>query len=719
MTKEHMRVFREAVNALPGNLLLLICIFNHLFHSRLLQGQFGMAQHAFRNRRNAGFGSNVGAAVAVNTGQAQLHVRVVGEFYRLAGEDRGAKTQQPYNKRGKKCSNWEYSGESAFAAPGPQHLPSLVAIRMMPGIRDSLSQAACTLPIEWIVLQEVFVERLTGVAPVLLLMLAGGVCPAEEGMWTFDNPPTKQLEQTYNFTPTQQWLDHVRLSSVRLNDGGSGSFVSPHGLLLTNHHVARGQLQKNSTPEHDYIRDGFYAQTADQEMKSPDLEVNVLVSMENLTSRVLGSMNQHMNEKEAFGARKAIIAQIERESTEKTGLRSYVVTLYQGGEYWLYRYQKYTDVRLVFAPEQQTAFFGGDPDNFTYPRYDLDMAIFRVHENGKPINSDNYLKWNSKGAGENELVFVSGNPGSTQRLDTMSQLLEERDAVEPNVLNWLKHRIDVLKSYSSRGPEQAREAASLIFGLENGRKLYEGRYDGLLNDKLIAKKQSEENEFRARVNANPEWKQAFGDGWDEIAQASAKSVTRIKEQFYMGPDSSLAQMALQIVRYAAEIKKPDGERLPGYHESQLESLRYGLLSPAPVYPEMEIARLTGSLELGQRELGPDNAGLKAILDGRSPGEAARALVEGTKLADPAVRKQLLEGGQAAVETSNDTMLVMARRFDPVGRELIKWTEDNVQSVEQRAGEKLGKARFLVYGKTRYPDATFTLPSLTAPSKAIR
>ena len=551
-------------------------------------------------------------------------------------------------------------------------------------------------------------KRPTGVAPALLLMLVGSICLAEEGMWTFDNPPTRQLEQTYNFTPTRQWLDHVRLSSVRLNDGGSGSFVSPHGLLLTNHHVARGQLQKNSTAEHDYIRDGFYARTPDQEMKSPDLEVNVLVSMENVTNRVLGSMNQHMSEKEAFDARKAIIAQIERESTEKTGLRSDVVTLYQGGEYWLYRYKKYTDVRLVFAPEQQTAFFGGDPDNFTYPRYDLDMAIFRVYENGKPINSDNYLKWNSKGAGESELVFVSGNPGSTQRLDTMAQLLEERDGIEPNVLNWLKHRIDVLKSYSARGPEQAREAASMIFGLENGRKLYQGRYDGLLNDKLIAKKQSEENEFRAKVDANPEWKQAFGDGWDEIARASAKSATRVKEHFYMGPDSTLAQMALQVVRYTAEVKKPDGERLPGYHESQLESLRYGLLSPAPIYPEMEIARLTGGLELGQQELGPDNAGLKAILDGRSSAEAAKALVEGTKLADPAVRKQLLEGGQAAVQASNDTMLVMARRFDPVGRELIKWTEDNVESVEQRAGEKLGKARFLVYGKTRYPDATFTL-----------
>ena len=264
---------------------------------------------------------------------------------------------------------------------------------------------------------------------------------AEEGMWTFDNPPTQQLKAQYNFTPTQAWLDHVRLSSVRLNDGGSGSFVSPHGLLLTNHHVARGQLQKNSTAGHDYIQTGFYASAPDQEMKSPDLEVNVLVSMENVTDRVQAAVKNVKGAEAEFSARKAAIAAIERESQEKTGLRSDVVTLYQGGEYWLYRYKKYTDVRLVFAPEQQIAFFGGDPDNFTYPRYDLDMALFRVYENGKPIDSKDYLKWNPKGAADNELVFVSGNPGSTARLDTMAQLTQERDMVEPNTMKILKDRI--------------------------------------------------------------------------------------------------------------------------------------------------------------------------------------------------------------------------------------------------------------------------------------
>ena len=246
----------------------------------------------------------------------------------------------------------------------------------------------------------------TALAALGSALLLFTVVRADEGMWTYDNPPTKQLQERYNFTLTQQWLDHVRLSSVRLNDGGSGSFVSPNGLLLTNHHVARGQLQKNSTAEHDYMKTGFLALTSEEEMKSPDLEVNVLVSMENVTQRVMDGLKGAKNAEEEFAKRKDVIAGIERESQEKTGLRSDVVTLYQGGEYWLYRYKKYTDVRIVFAPEQQIAFYGGDPDNFTFPRYDLDMALFRVYENGQPIKSDNYLKWNPKGVGDGDLTFV-------------------------------------------------------------------------------------------------------------------------------------------------------------------------------------------------------------------------------------------------------------------------------------------------------------------------
>ena len=545
-------------------------------------------------------------------------------------------------------------------------------------------------------------------AALLAAVLLCPVIPADEGMWTFDNPPLKQLKEKYNFTPTQKWLDHLRLSSVRLNDGGSGSFVSPHGLLLTNHHVALGQLQKNSSADHDYVRDGFYAATPEEEMKSPDLEVNVLVSTENVTERVNAAVKGAKSPEEEFAKRKAVIADIERESTDKTGLRSDVVTLYAGGEYWLYRYKKYTDVRLVFAVEQQTAFYGGDPDNFTYPRYDLDMALFRVYENGKPIDSKDYLKWNPKGAGDGELVFVSGNPGGTERLVTYSYLVSLRDDTLASIITLLKNRIAVLKDYAARGPEQSRQATTLIFGLENSRKVFEGRRDGLQDKNLMEKKRKEDEEFQEKVNANPEWKKEYSSAWSLEEEALQKARPRIKQQFFRSTDSQLSLLATQIVTYVAEIKKPDGERLPGFHDSQLDSLKQRLFSPAPIYPEMEIARMTGALELDVKELGADDAFLKAVLDGRSPKEAANYLVGGTKVADPAFRKSLVEGGQAAVDASTDPMIAMARRIDPIRREQIKWFETNVQSVQQRSGELLGKARFAVYGKNTYPDATFTL-----------
>jgi hypothetical protein len=531
---------------------------------------------------------------------------------------------------------------------------------------------------------------------------------ADEGMWTFDNPPIKQLREKYQFTPTQEWLDHVRLSCVRFNDGGSGSFVSAHGLVLTNDHVARGQLQKNSSAEHDYIKDGFYAATPDQEMKSPDLEVNVLVSTENVTERVRSAVKNPKTDQEEFAARKAVLADIERESTEKTGLRSDIVTLYQGGEYWLYRYKKYTDVRIVFAPEEQVAFFGGDPDNFTYPRYDFDFALFRIYENGKPLENKDYLKWNSKGAGENELVFVTGHPGSTQRLDTVSQLEFERDYLENNLIKLFKHRIAALKAYAALGDEQARQANSRIFGLENSVKVFEGRYKGLLDKNLMSKKQSDEEAFKSKVMSIPEGKQAYGGAWDAIAEAMKKNSTRIKQSLFQSTDSQLGSIGARIVEYVAEIKKPDGERLDGYHESQLDSARFNLFSPAPIYPALEIARMTASLEQGLQELGPDDPFVKIVLNGRSPKDAATQIVSGTKLADPEVRKKLVEGGQAAVAASADSMIVLQRNLDPIRRESVKWEEENVESVLQQAGEKLGKARFAAYGKNTYPDATFTL-----------
>jgi len=483
----------------------------------------------------------------------------------------------------------------------------------------------------------------------------------DEGMWTFDNPPTKQLQQKYNFTPTQEWLDHVRLSSVRFMDGGSGSFVSPDGLVMTNHHVAVGQLQKISSQKTNYVQTGFYASTYDDELKSSDLEVNILYSMENVTDQVLSSVKKGMNDEESLKARDAKIAEIEKKSLDKTGLRSNVVSLYHGGEYWLYRYKKYTDVRLVFAPERQAAFYGGDSDNFTYPRYDLDVAFFRVYEDGKPIKSPAYFKWNSEGAKENELVFVSGNPGSTDRLFTYAQLEYQRDYRYPMVLKYIKSWIKSLREYAARGPEQQRRALIRIFGLSNGEKAMTGEYNGLLDEKLMAHRKAAEDEFRAKINADPELKKKYGDAWDIIANLVEKQKENSKQRMFQRiSGSSLASKAVTIVQYVAEIKKPDAERLDGFHDAQLPSL------------------------------------------------AAKALVEGSKLADVKLRKKLIEGGVKAVEKCKDPMIVLARKIDPILRKNHKWYKDNLESAMTPAAEKIAQARFAVYGKSTYPDATFTL-----------
>ncbi len=531
----------------------------------------------------------------------------------------------------------------------------------------------------------------------------------DEGMWTFDNPPLQQLKERYGFTPTEEWLDHIRLSSVRFNDGGSGSFVSPHGLALTNHHVAFGQLQKVSTPQKNYVNDGFYARTEAEELKCPDLELNVLVSMENVTTRVQGTVKPGMSDKEALEARKAEIAKIEKESLEATGLRSDVVSLYQGGEYWVYRYKKYTDIRLVFAPERQIAFFGGDPDNFTYPRYDVDMALFRVYENGKALETKHFLKWNAKGAADGELVFVSGHPGSTARLETLAQIENARDYYVPGTLKAYNRWLAVLRRYAALGQEQEREAARQIFGLENSLKAFNGEYRGLLDNALIAKRQKEEKGLRALVEANPQWKKEFAGAWEAIAQAEKLLVSRIKQARYRSLRTSpMANLALMIVQYMAEVKKPDGKRLDGFHDSQLESLRFRLLSRAPVYPHLDETLLAERLQESLEELGPNDPFAQAALDGRPPKEAAKESFNGTKLGDPAFRKSLIEGGEAAVSSSTDPLIGLARKLDPSVREIRKWVEDSVESAETAAGEKIGKARFAVYGKSTYPDATFTL-----------
>jgi hypothetical protein len=541
-----------------------------------------------------------------------------------------------------------------------------------------------------------------------VVVLCSSYALADEGMWTFDNPPRKQLKELYGFEPTKEWLEHVRLSSVRFNDGGSGAFVSADGLVITNHHVARGQLQKMSSPQKNYVADGFYARTYAEELKATDLELNVLVGMEDVTARVMASVKPGMSAKEALDARKAVTAAISKESKEKTGLRADVVSLYQGGEYWLYTYKQYTDVRLVMAPEEQIAFYGGDADNFTFPRYDLDMAFFRVYENGQPVKVQHFLKWNANGSADGELVFVSGHPGSTNRLQTYAQTENQRDVTYPMTLKMLKRRLAVLYAYTARGAEQARQARGSIFGLENSLKAMTGEFGGLNDRETMAKKAAEEKDFRARVMANPSWKKKYAWAWDSVTVVVKRSRELSRTRSFRSVRSRLLSFATQLVQYVEEIKKPNGERLAPYQDANLEGTKFRLFSPAPVYLDLDEEQCIDGLRESLEALGPNDPYLKAVLRGKTPEALAKELVRDSKLVDPAVRRQLFDGGEKAIAASNDPAIVLARIIEPMNRKVRTWEEKFISGPLTKASEKIGEARFAVYGKSAYPDATFTL-----------
>ncbi len=539
------------------------------------------------------------------------------------------------------------------------------------------------------------------------LTMAAPHLRADEGMWTFDNLPVKLLKDHYGFTPTPQWIEHLQRASVRFNDGGSGAFVSKDGLVLTNHHVALGQLQKMSTPEKDYVKQGFFAKTAAAEIKCPDLEINVLVSMENVTARVTRAVDAKSPEKEQNDQRKAEISRIAKESTDKTGLRSDVVELYQGGEYWLYRYKKYTDMRLVMAPELQAAFYGGDYDNFTYPRYALDFAFFRVYEDGKPVHPEHFLKWSKDGAADGELVFVTGHPGHTDRLMTVAQLEYSRDLGLPLYLEIARKKRQDYYDYSALGAEQARRSKDRIFGIENSIKAVTGEYEGLLDPKLLGVLKANEDALRKTVSEDKSSPAA--GSWDKITAAQKKLGERRLLMTYRRYDATkVAGLASTIVRYVAETAKPNDKRWEEFRDSSLESLRFRLFSPAPMYPDMEEFLLARNLQDALDNLGPKDEFVAAALGGRKPEAAARALIAGTKLFDPEERRKLVEGGTKAVAASKDPLIVWARGLDPVYRAQRKWYEDEIESVLIAEGNRIAKARFAAYGKSTYPDATFTL-----------
>ncbi|HTC64050.1 MAG TPA: S46 family peptidase [Candidatus Saccharimonadales bacterium] len=551
----------------------------------------------------------------------------------------------------------------------------------------------------------------------MLCLLPSISLRADEGMWLFNNPPTKILQDKYHFQPTAAWLEHVQKSSVRFDNGGSGSFVSADGLVMTNHHVGSGCLQKMSTKEKNYVANGFEAKSNPEEPKCPDLELNVLMSIEDVSARVAGAVQLGMDDAAAEKARRAEVNKIEKESHDKTGLRSDVVTLYNGGEYQLYRYKQYTDVRLVFAPQKSIAFFGGDPDNFEYPRYDLDICFFRVYENDKPVHVDNYLKWSESGAAEGDLIFVSGHPGRTERGDTVANLLYQRDYAVPGTLNLLRRREVLLDNYAERSAENARRAEQDLFGIRNSRKALLGRLAGLQDPAIMEKKRAEEKELRDAVAKDTKLSQADGDGWDEVT-ATLKTMIQIRDEynfFAIGPqrsgmafDSDLFSIAINLVRLAEETQKPNGERLREYSDAGLSSLKLQLFSDAPIYEDLETVKLADSLGMLAEVMGEENKTVRLVLAGKSPQERASELVRGTSLKDVAVRKRLADGGIKAIQESTDPMIQLARAIDPESRKIRQTFEQQVDEPQRQAYSKIANARFAVYGSSVYPDATFTL-----------
>jgi hypothetical protein len=535
---------------------------------------------------------------------------------------------------------------------------------------------------------------------------------ADEGMWTFNNVPRAEIKKKYGFEVTDAWLKKVQMASVRFNNGGSGSFVSPNGLVLTNYHIVEDIVGEVSTPEKDLAKQGFVAKTRAEEIKAPSLELNVLTSIEDVTSRVNGAVKAGATDAEAFAARRAEIAAIEGESLKATGLRSDVVTLYQGGQYNLYRYKKYTDVRLVFVPEFQAAFFGGDPDNFNFPRFNIDMALVRVYENDQPVHPESYFKWSTAGPKEGSLTFVTGHPGSTSRLNTVAHLQQLRDTSIPIILRLLERREAMLKKYMSMGEEQTRQGQNELNSTQNSLKVYRGQLAGLKDNALMTRKQKEETALRKSIAANPERQKMYGDAWDAIAKAHANYPTYIKDRRVFeqaaGFNSTLFNFARTLVRLADENAKPNAERLPEFTDARRASLELGLYSPAPIYKDFEILKLTDSLGFMVELLGADNAMVKQILDGKTPEARAKEMIEGTKLADVDARKALAKGGKEAIAASTDPMIVVARTIDAKAREARKRYESELTGVERTNYGKIARALFETEGSKLYPDATFTL-----------
>lgn len=533
---------------------------------------------------------------------------------------------------------------------------------------------------------------------------------AEEGMFPFNRLPKQELLNEYGFELTNEWAEHVQKSSTRF-PGGSGSFSSPHGLILTNHHVARGGIEQVSSEDNDYIKDGFYAETLADEVRIPNYEIRVLQEIVDVTEDVFASVTPEMNAAEALDARKAAIAEIEASSKVNTGLESNVESFFGGAVYNLFLYKTYEDVRLVWAPELSAASFGGEPDNFQFPRFNLDASLVRVYEEGQPASNTNWLKWNEQGSSENDLVFVSGHPGGTDRLNTLEDFAFQRDFYIPYAMGILGHWRAGLEAFMERGEEQKRQAAGEHFGIVNSLQVYQGRERFFAQGEVFKKKAAEQSAMieRAEESQNERYIQALND------------IKNAKETYkeLLWPYKLVAQgqglafwtryfvYARSLVRLPAEDAKPNAERLPEFQEANRQALMRGLQTEAPIYPELEEAKLALGLELLSEKLGGEHPIVKVALADQTPETRAAELIQGSKLNDLAFRQALIDGGAKAIADSNDPIIKLVRVIDDEARQLRKDYEDSIVAVEEKSYEVIAQELFAL-DPNRYPDANFTL-----------
>ncbi|MET0536291.1 MAG: S46 family peptidase [Steroidobacter sp.] len=555
-------------------------------------------------------------------------------------------------------------------------------------------------------------------AAAAAVWVVAGVAVADEGMWTFDNVPRAAIQQKYGVALEKPWLDKLQRATTRHENGCTGSFVSPDGLVLTNHHCAMQCLSQLSSANANYVDDGFNALTRDAEKKCPTQILSVLVETEEVTAKVNGA-TAGLTDAQANQARKQELSKLEAACTDSAKknrangpLACESVTLYQGGQYFLYKYRRYDDVRMVFAPHHGIAGFGGDPDNFNFPRWSLDFSLMRIYDKGKPVRTPNHLKWRVEGPQPGEATFVPGHPGSTSRLLTLEQLRSQRNIQVPSYLarnNELRGR---LIQWSKTGEEPARIAGNQLQSMENSLKVYRGLQSALLDDLLFQRKGTQERELRERVAADSKLNGSVGKAWDDIATAQERYSQVFNDYVFLesgaGFNSKLFGYARTLVRGAAERAKSNEQRLREYAESNLPKVAAGLLANTPTYPDFEQVTLSFSLDKMREFLGPDAPIVRQLMSSESPESLATKLITQSKLADPAVRKALWEGGAAAIESSQDPMIVLARDVDAEARAVRKVYDDEVQAPIAAAQEKIAKARFAVLGTNTYPDATFTL-----------